>query len=54
MPKYFSAKKQKNCHNKIKPLKIQNKAFQSQSDFCTFFPKSKLGFHFWTFIFVHF
>ena len=25
------------------------RAFQSQCDFCTFFPKSKLGFQFWTF-----
>jgi hypothetical protein len=30
------------------------RALWSKSDFEVFFPKSHLGFQFWTFIFVHF
>jgi hypothetical protein len=33
---------------------MEMRALWSKSDFEVFFSKSNLGFHFWTFIFVHF
>jgi hypothetical protein len=33
---------------------MKMRALWSKSDFEVFFSKSNLGFHFWTFIFVHF